>query len=82
MAGGPFQEWLRAIKGEDPMPGSNFDYSAGLTEMAQVGILAQRFNKTVKWDADKMKVTNSRKINAYVKEPVRKGWEYGDDLWT
>lgn len=25
VAGGPFREWTRAIKGEDPEPGSNFE---------------------------------------------------------
>ena len=28
----PQTEWLRAIKGTGPMPGSSFDYSADLTE--------------------------------------------------
>src|SRR5690606_2727742 len=26
--GGPFQEWIDAIKGDGPLPGSNFDYAA------------------------------------------------------
>ena len=77
--GGPFREWLRAIKGEGPEPGSNFDYSARLTEMVQLGIIAQRSGQQrIEWDTKKMRVTNHPELNALVKEPVRKGWEFGE----
>lgn len=77
--GGPFREWLRAIKGEGPEPGSNFDYSARLTEMVQLGIVAQRSGKErIEWDDKKMRVTNHPELNALVNEPVRKGWVFGE----
>ncbi len=79
--GGPQAEWVAAIKGEGPMPGSNFDYSTELTEMTLLGVMAQRFNKTVEYDAENMRITNSRKMNAYVKEPVRRGWKFGEEVW-
>lgn len=79
--GGPMAEWLRAIKGDGPMPGSNFEYSARLTEMASLGVLSQRFNTRIEYDAINMKVTNHPEFDKYIKEPVRKGWEYGEDLW-
>jgi len=79
--GGPVAEWLRAIKGDGPMPGSNFEYSARLTEMASLGVLSQRFNTRIEYDAENMKVTNHPEFDKYIKEPVRKGWEYGEDLW-
>jgi len=79
--GGPMAEWLRAIKGDGPIPGSNFEYSARLTEMAALGVLSQRFNTRIEYDAVNMKVTNHPDFDVYIKEPVRKGWEYGDDLW-
>jgi predicted dehydrogenase len=62
--GGPFQEWLRAIKGEGPMPGSNFDYSARLTEMTLLGVLAQRTNQRIEWDETGMKVTNHPELRS------------------
>ena len=40
--GDPVIEWIRTIKGEGPIPGSNFEYSAPLSEVAAIGILAQR----------------------------------------
>jgi len=78
--GGPFREWLRAIKGTGPEPGSNFSYSANLTEIILLGVLAQRFNTRIEWDAQNARITNHPELNAFIKEPVRKGWEYGETL--
>ncbi len=80
VAGGPFREWLRAIKGEGPEPGSNFNYAARLTEIILLGVLAQRFNTRIEWDAKAGRVTNHPELNACAKEPVREGWSYGEDL--
>ncbi len=79
--GGPFREWLRAIKGEGPEPGSNFTYSARLTEIILLGVLAQRFNTRIEWDAQAARITNHPELNAFVKEPAREGWQAGEDLW-
>jgi predicted dehydrogenase len=81
VAGGPFREWLRAIKETGPEPGSNFSYSAKLTEIILLGVLAQRFNTRIEWDAKNARITNHPELNAFIKEPVRTGWEYGEDLW-
>ena len=78
--GGPIKELFTAIKG-GPKSGSNFDYAAPLTEVVLLGGLAIRTGKRIEWDAKKMKITNDRELNAYIKEPVRKGWNYGEDLW-
>ena len=77
----PHHEWLNAIKGSGPMPVSDFNYASRLTEMALMGVLAQRFDTRIEFDAKSMKITNHPELNQYVKEPVRKGWEYGEDLW-
>lgn len=79
--GGPFREWLRAIKGDGPEPGSNFDYAARLTEIILLGVLAQRFNTRIEWDAAVGRITNHPELNAFVKEPVREGWSFGEELW-
>ena len=79
--GGPQKEFLDAIKGVGPLPGSNFEYATRLTEMAAVGVLAQRFNTRIEFDIENMKVTNHPDMDQYIKEPVRKGWEYGEELW-
>lgn len=78
--GGPQQEFIDALKG-GPAPGSNFDYATRLTEMGLIGVLAQRFQTRIEYDAVNMKVTNHDNMEQYIKEPVRKGWEYGEELW-
>ncbi|MDX1679199.1 MAG: Gfo/Idh/MocA family oxidoreductase [Akkermansiaceae bacterium] len=78
--GGPFREWLAAIKG-GPEPGSNFEVSGNLTEIVLLGVLAERFNTRVEWDAVEGKVTNQPELNAYVREPAREGWDLGESLW-
>jgi hypothetical protein len=75
----PVDEWLNAIK-NNTLPGSNFNYAAELTEMALIGVLAQRFGAKIKYDAANMKITNRPDIDAYIKEPARKGWSYGENL--
>lgn len=80
VAGGPIQELFRAIKG-GPQAGSNFDYSAPLTEVVLLGGLAIRTGERIEWDAANMSVTNHPEFARYIKEPARKGWEYGEDLW-
>ena len=76
----PNLEWLNAIKGNGPMPGSDFEYAARLTEMSLLGVMAQRFDTRIEFDATGMKITNHPELNQYLKEPVRNGWEYGEDL--
>ena len=75
----PVQEWVAAIK-NDTLPGSNFNYATGLMEMSQVGVLAQRFGGTIKYDAKNMKAAGRPELDRYIKEPARKGWEYGKGL--
>ena len=81
VAGGPFREWIRAIKGDGPEPGSNFSYSAKLTEIILLGVLAQRFHTRIEWDAKAAQITNHPELNAFVREPARQGWDLGDSLW-
>ena len=76
---GPIEEWFRAIKG-GPAPGSNFDYSAPLTELVLLGAMAQRSGKTIEWDAANMKVKGQPEFDTWIKEPARKGWAYGEDI--
>ncbi|MBN2325808.1 MAG: Gfo/Idh/MocA family oxidoreductase [Candidatus Omnitrophica bacterium] len=79
--GGPWDEWINAIKGDGPMPGSNFDYSSDLTEMTLLGVLVQRFNKRIEYDAANMKIVNDPMLDAFIKEPVREGWSFGEEVW-
>ncbi|WP_146526332.1 hypothetical protein [Novipirellula artificiosorum] len=77
--GNPVQEIMAAIRGDIPKCGSNFDCAAPLTEMVLLGTIAIRSGKRVIYDPASMTFSVSS-LNAYVKEPVRKGWEYGEEL--
>ena len=79
--GGPVQELIDAIKGNIPECGSNFDYAAPFTEIMLLGIIAANHGGTLEWDAKNMRITNRPELNKYLKDPVRKDWEYGEDLW-
>ena len=77
----PHDEWINALKGTGPMPGSDFTYGASLTEMALIGVLAQRFNTKIEYDAPNMTVKNHPELEPFLKEPARQGWRYGEELW-
>lgn len=58
------------------IPSANFDYSGPLTEAVLLGSVATRFPKTVlEWNAAKLKFTNVKEANQYVRRAYRKGWE-------
>ena len=74
--GRPHSEWLRAIKGEGPTPGSNFDYAGPLTETVLLGNIAIRMPGTkIVWDGPNMKCTNSSKANALVRKKYRRSFK-------
>jgi len=72
--GGPVQEWLRAVKGEGPMPGSSFDYAARLTEMVLLGVLAMRTGERIEWDGEQGEITNNPSLNEFIAVQARDGW--------
>ncbi|MFT5239366.1 MAG: putative dehydrogenase [Candidatus Promineifilaceae bacterium] len=72
VAGGPHQEFVRAIKGQGPKPASNFDYAGPFTETVLMGNLAVRMaGQKIKWNGKKMKCTNSKAANALVRKQYR-----------
>lgn len=81
IAGQPIGELFDAIRGKIPHAGSHFDYACPLTELVNTGVMAIRSGKTIEWDAANMKVKGAPEFDAWIKEPVREGWSYGEDLW-
>ena len=77
--GNPVQEIMAAIRGDIRKPGSNFDYAVPLTETVILGTIALRSGKRVEYNPESMTFKDSS-LNGYIKEPVRKGWECGEDL--
>lgn len=71
---GHYQEWIAACKG-GPKAYSNFDVSGPVTEVVLLGTLALRAAQPLEWNAKKLKVTNMKSANQWVKKQYRKGWE-------
>ena len=77
----PVLEIIRVIQGELKAAGSNFEYAAPFTETMLLGLLAVKNGGKIEWDAKNCRITNRPELNDQLKEPVRKNWEYGEDLW-
>ena len=56
---------------------ASFEYGTRLTEFTLLGNLAQHagVGQKVKWNGPKMKVTNLRALNDWVKRDYRQGWQ-------
>jgi predicted dehydrogenase len=76
--GGHTSEWIRAIAGDGPMPGANFDDSGPFTEALMLAAICERVGgKRLEWDSKNMRITNDSKLNEYVNQPTRKGFDCG-----
>lgn len=66
-------EWIAGCKG-GPVPYSNFDIAAYLTEIILLGCVAMRVGKKLEWDGPNMRATNAPEAMQFVKRNNRKGW--------
>jgi predicted dehydrogenase len=73
-SGGPYVEWLNAIRSGKPAL-SSFDSSGPFSETVLLGNLALRLGKKVQWDAKKLAARNAPEAAAIIRRPYRKGWE-------
>lgn len=67
------QEWLNACKG-GPAALSNFDYAGPMTEAVLLGNVALRARRKIEWNASRLRVTNVREANRFLRMEYRKGW--------
>jgi len=73
--GDHYHEFVDAVlgKGQTSTP---FDYSGRMTEAVLLGNIAARFpSTTLEWDAKKLKITNLREANGYIRRRYRQGWK-------
>ncbi len=66
-------EWIAGCKG-GPVPYSNFDIAAYLTEIILLGCVALRVGKRLDWDGPKMRAKNTPEADHFIKREYRKGW--------
>jgi predicted dehydrogenase len=69
-----YDEWIEACKGGSKAY-SNFDVAGPVSEIVLLGQLAVRMDQPLEWDAKKLKVTNVKEANRFVKTEYRKGWK-------
>ncbi len=75
--GGHTGDFLRSCRDRSgPLPSSNFEYGACLTEIALLGNLAVRVGETITYDFAKGE-TPSPKANALLAREPRRGWGFG-----
>jgi hypothetical protein len=66
-------EWIAACKG-GPVPYSNFDIAAYLTEIILLGCVALRVGKKLEWNGPGMEATNAPEAAQFVKRVYRDGF--------
>lgn len=70
-----WKQFIDAVRGNGKTS-AGFDYSGPLTETVLLGSVASRFPKTtLEWNAAKLKFTNVKEANQYVRRRYRKGWK-------
>lgn len=70
--------WLNAIRTGKPAD-SNFSYAGPFSEVVLLGNLAIRTEGPIRWDSEKMEVTNNPEANELVTKQYPKGWDL--DSW-
>jgi len=71
---GHYADWIKACKEATPTE-SSFDFAGPMTEAVLLGTIAVRLGgRTLLWDSERMKVTNSPQANAYLHYPYRESW--------
>jgi predicted dehydrogenase len=70
---GHYKEWILAAKGGKPA-NCNFEFGALLTEIALLGVIAQRTGKSLAWDAETGEFTNYDAANKLLSMSYRSGW--------
>jgi hypothetical protein len=66
--------WVDAIRGTQKTT-SPFEYSARLTEIMLLGVVALNAGKKIRYDGANMKVLNVPDSDALLKRRYRAGWE-------
>ena len=70
-----WHQFVDAILGKDRTQ-AHFGYAGPLTESVLLGSVATRFPKaTLDWNAGKLKFTNVKEANQFLRRTYRKGWE-------
>ena len=70
---GHYREWTAACKGIGSTY-STFDIAAALTELVQVGAVAVKLGRKIRWDAEKMRVIGEPAADELLRPAYRAGF--------
>jgi len=71
------QEWLEAVKNGTPTGSPFATYAGPLTEANHLGNVAFRAGMKIIWDSAKLRVTNTRSADPFLRRDPREGWRLG-----
>jgi predicted dehydrogenase len=71
---GHHEEWIHACKTGAPTT-CNFQYAGWLTEANHLGNVAFRAGQKLEWNSAKMRATNTREADKFIRREYRKGWK-------
>ena len=71
---GHHAEWIHACKTGDATT-CNFQYAGWLTEANHLGNVAYRAGQKLVWDSAKLRATNTRAADKFIRREYRKGWK-------
>jgi hypothetical protein len=66
--------WVQACLGGKPSPG-DFLNAASITDAVNLGTVALRAGRKVRFDSENMRITNAPEANKYLRRDYRDGWE-------
>jgi predicted dehydrogenase len=71
---GHYIEWINACKG-GPAASCEFGFGGLVTEVALLGTIAERTQKSLDWDPKRLRFPNDAATSALLNPPYRKGWK-------
>jgi len=71
---GHHAEWIHACKTGEPTT-CNFQYAGWLTEANHLGNVAYRAGQKLEWDSAKLRATNTRAADQFIRREYRTGWK-------
>lgn len=69
-----YRNFLRAVRGETT-PNSSFRVAGPLSQVFSLGCIAQRLNRSIRFDPGKKEIVGDAEANALLSAVPRKGWE-------
>jgi hypothetical protein len=71
---GELEQWIQACRG-GPGSQASFERAYPFAETILIGTIAQRVERRLSWDTDRMEFPGAPEANALMRRRYREGWE-------